>query len=475
MDGNEVDRKQSEKLFELLTSHDIILCALATFTVFTTSIFLFLLCLLLLGIWYVWTKIPPRPDKLIQLEGIQYPKKTILLQKPRKLKLFLSVFKSEPDFITISLPFLNIILCPEELLRNGLNGKHRAQLLHEFGHCNKYDITLFLFALLCSFKFVTYPFQSYVFIPDYFKSNIPFYPVTMFLLSVLSISLVFIIIHRREYIADFNAMNSEKSRYFNFLKYQYNRSEMLVADSRWAAFLKSIFHPSWKNRYVVQQGFFIFKKHQVLLYSTFWSFCIALLVTRLALPRKLVLFGELLDHEINIFFYLFVPMLVFFLYKIGGFLRDAHTLKLKWPYRYLAFGYFIGLSSNIILMTLVEDFYKNGKIDHIALSFSFLFLFGIWMLSNHISLLLHSKFMNYNKFAGVLSVVNFYVCLSFWGFLTAFFEEKSILLESDKVLRLAIFVIIVGSLASLFLNLLSSIVAALLQYFLWGKKMHQIS
>ncbi len=475
MDHNEINRKQSEKIYNLLASHDTILCVLAVWAVSTLSVtfvafFLFMLCYM----YYSAKKLCKRSDR-INLDGVEYPANTILLPKTSD-DTITSTFRKNDEFTALSLPFINVILCPVSLPKNGLNRKRYAQLIHEFGHCNRYDVTLIFLSIFCLIKFLYLPAQLYFAIPGYYEKNAPVYPLFMFLLSILSIVLIYIVFHRREYIADFYAMNRDAKGYEHFLWYKAENSASMKAQNWIALISKFLMHPSWRNRFAVQRGENLLRYAHILLYSTYWSFFGFMLVTSMLLPRLSPVFlgGE--ETPIIFLAYLAIIPISLFLYKMGCFMEEMRNVKKVGCYWSLVLGYASGLVLSVVLIFLAEEIFFEGR-NYNSWFYLLPFLVFIpWLLSNHLMLIMHDWFNTPNRLGGFVAIVLFIVCYFSGNIVILSLEREAHIFQNLKATISYIAILsVVTTIFSIVINMLVVGIGVLLQRIIWGKKMRQIS
>ena len=211
---------RSRDAIEYLAAHDrlligmsiVVLCSITGLATLNIAFFVFFV----IGIRYFARKGYQEPDFLGQLV---LPRNTYVLPFSflEKLVPFGSTLRRFSDFLTLSFPTVNLVLFRPSTMKTDRLGFRKADLLHEFGHCNRYDALYLIASLYAALYFLRNAISQIWFTPNS-EQTLKFYPVVVFLVGLLMLATLARVNYRREYIADIYAYSKEPDLYMKFMK-----------------------------------------------------------------------------------------------------------------------------------------------------------------------------------------------------------------------------------------------------------------
>lgn len=158
--------------------------------------------------------------------------------------------KRKNQYFTWSFFFVNLIFCPVTKTRDR-HGFRRIQLHHEFAHCGRGELLLFLMVALAAFTMIRSSVVSATYL--YSSDNLYYFQVVFITFACYLIWIASRIIGRREHIADYLAYNDLGDEYLRFLGTRVEDFDVSVSGQRpgrfrrWLAKLTT-WHPSFAER-----------------------------------------------------------------------------------------------------------------------------------------------------------------------------------------------------------------------------------
>jgi len=157
------------------------------------------------------------------------------------------------DMFTISFPSFNVIAHGSKFFAK-LDETKKAILYHEFGHCNRWDMAFFVLAVLVSLFYLIQPLVYFVWREGYYEENSGLPQAMGVVFALVALSALVTVKHDREHTADFYAMKFVPDIYLAFLRERVLISNLEKSENRLAAFLTTLWHPTWEKRLEYQSG-----------------------------------------------------------------------------------------------------------------------------------------------------------------------------------------------------------------------------
>jgi len=166
------------------------------------------------------------------------------------------------DFKTWSFYFYNIIICGEKFDTIHKTPR-KMHLLHEYYHCGRGEIIIFIYTAHAAFLFLQMPITPRIDVYTYMM------PIICVVYGLFLILLSGHIMRRREFITDYRAYHHSPDEYLEWLVSQQENAGF-NKDSRNKSFWRIFnWHPSWEQRIdFVQNQFSITWKDQAYTLST---------------------------------------------------------------------------------------------------------------------------------------------------------------------------------------------------------------
>ncbi len=412
------DTRQSEannELLLLLTQQDNQILVFSAIALCTTGPILILTIIALWLLIYIQLRFQAAENHLTSIEAhLSVPKRTYLMAYKKEVGFLSKFLINRDDAATLSIPLINIIYCPDRF-KSGLWTKSKeAVLLHEFGHCNRYDLTFLFLGVVFSIKFIFLPLQYLIVIPDYYQNNTGLLQALGFLLGISTLIAAQRIFQRREHIADFYAWTHNKQLFSGFIVSQLQESDQSIDDcdrptrkfSKIRNFFRGKWHPSLKNRLDILKGEKAISPY-IFTYTFFWSFTLTMLAIYIALPRG---WNGGTSH-------LFAPLAALVMIAIIALttinLKKLKELIIENLYRRAYMGLFCGFSAMVLVFIATEHYYIDTSVYTLEFYAGAIVTWALWL----ISLFLSFKFSILRKsniyVIIIASVIYSYISLSF--------------------------------------------------------------
>lgn len=158
--------------------------------------------------------------------------------------------KRRNQYFTWSFVFLNVIFCPVPKTPDR-HGFRRLQIYHEFAHCGRGELLLFVLVSFAAFKMI----QGSVLmaILHYNPGHLYYFHIILIVFGCCLIWIASRIMSRREHIADFLAYSRLGEQYLRFLKSRVEDFDVTVSGQGHSRFRKwlarlTTWHPSFQDR-----------------------------------------------------------------------------------------------------------------------------------------------------------------------------------------------------------------------------------
>ncbi|WP_317960430.1 hypothetical protein [Phaeobacter inhibens] len=199
------------------------------------------------------------------------------------------------QYFTWSFYFVNIIFCPVHKMPDRY-GQRRLQLIHEFSHCGRGELALFIMAMFAAFSMIRTSVTIWIHHSGT-PVHLPYFNILLTAFGAYIFCSAARIMRRREFIADYLAYQKMGQPYLAYLKFHRDGDLINISTSAEKHWLTSIiakvrWHPTWKERVEFIEEENRLPKGDVvgLLFNAFLSALVASQVAQLMLlPRQTVL------------------------------------------------------------------------------------------------------------------------------------------------------------------------------------------
>lgn len=368
---------RSINIIEYESNHDRIICILMVFLLFSISggiiISAIFIVIAIFSVRFIAKLEYPTPQWAL-IKGL--PKHTYLIPFqalldfvettwPFKLlrlhKLINKIFGRSGMFV-ISLPYFNAVFFNEKYLRSNTYGFRDAELLHEFGHCNRYDALFLVTTTMLAAKLLRLPFVLHFTIDDYYQNNLAFFPILGLVLALLSIFTLSRVMHRREHVADVHAYSIAPDLYLRFIE-NWARNNTHSSERSGGKSLgpipniKTLWHPSPETRWKVITGQYDVANWRLMSGAIIWSISVTLMLRTLMLPRDVAVFYQPMGIRFDLFSFLGGALLIYVVVQISlSVMRCAHQLGVR-SLIWVALGYWLGVCIAETSLFWAEDFF----------------------------------------------------------------------------------------------------------------------
>lgn len=188
-----------------------------------------------------------------EVDPSEIPKRTyfILLEPDRYGWMNWYFNKRLMQYATWSFYFVNIIFCPAHKTPDR-HGLRRLQLFHEFSHCGRGELILFIMAAFASFSMIRTSITMYIHHSGT-QSHIPYFNVILVAFGFYMFWSAARIMRRREFISDAIAFEKLGQPYLDYITLRRDGdaiSTSTASEHRWFPSLiaRVRWHPSWEER-----------------------------------------------------------------------------------------------------------------------------------------------------------------------------------------------------------------------------------
>lgn len=187
-----------------------------------------------------------------EVDPSEIPERTyfILLEPDRYGWMNWYFNKRLTQYATWSFYFVNIIFCPKHKKAEDTFGHRRLQLIHEFSHCGRGELILFIMAAFAAFSMIRTSITIYL---HSSQIHLPYFNVILVTFGLYLFWSAARIMRRREHIADAIAFGRVGKPYLDYLKLRRDGDAIPIFTSRQHGWLSSLiakvkWHPSWEER-----------------------------------------------------------------------------------------------------------------------------------------------------------------------------------------------------------------------------------